>query len=200
VRFVQEAQILARLRHPNIVGVRGLGRFPSGGYFLVMDFINGVDLQARLQDGPLPLPEVVRIVKDVATAVQHAHDQGVVHCDLKPGNVLLDQHGHVFVTDFGFAYLVAANALQSIGGTAGYVAPEILSRGSSPTPAADIYALGMLMWMLSTGRLPVQGHHAQSSDQSLAKVHEICRRCIADAPSARYASACLLIEDLARLN
>lgn len=106
-QIVQESEILARLRHPNIVGVHGLGRFPSGGYFIVMDFIKGSDLQARLKTGTLSIAEAVSIVKSIAGAVQHAHDHGIVHCDLKPGNILIDEEGHVFVTDFGFAFMLA---------------------------------------------------------------------------------------------
>ncbi len=88
-RFVQEAQILSTLRHSRIVGVEGLGQFAGGGYFLVMDFVDGTDLQARLPSGRLPVMKAVSILRDVASAVQHAHDHGGIHCDLKPANVLI---------------------------------------------------------------------------------------------------------------
>jgi eukaryotic-like serine/threonine-protein kinase len=201
-QFVQEAQILAKLRHPNVVGVQGLGRFPSGGYFLVMDFVDGVDLQSRLRQGPLQLSEATRIVKDVATAIQYAHDQGVVHCDLKPGNVLLDKNDHVFVTDFGFAFLVAGSSgttKNSIGGTAGYIAPEILLRQSQPTPAADVYALGMLMWTLTTGKSPNDLNFQHAVNDPLATAYLICRRCLANDPNERYGSPRELAQDLERL-
>lgn len=201
-QFAQEAQILARLRHPNIVGIQGLGQFPSGGYFMVMDFVDGVDLQARLQQGALSLREVIRITKDVATAVQYAHEQGVVHCDLKPGNVLLDRNGHVYVMDFGFAYLIAGSSTSgySLGGTAGYLAPEVMLQQSQPTPAADIYAIGMLMWTLATGKPPNAFNRGETMDEPLVNVHTICRRCLANDPNARYRSAKELVQALDRLS
>jgi len=190
-QFTQEAQILANLRHPNIVGVRGLGQFPGGGYFMVMDFVDGVDLQSRLNQDPFSLAEVISIGKQVAGAVSHAHSQGIVHCDLKPGNVLLDQNGHVFVADFGFAFLIAtdyATKANIIGGTAGYIAPEILSHESQPTPAADIYAIGMLLWVIATGDLPNDSNSLCEVDDHFAPLRPICQRCIAENPDSRYST------------
>jgi RNA polymerase sigma factor (sigma-70 family) len=200
-QFAQEAQILARLRHPNIVGIQGLGQFPSGGYFMVMDFVDGEDLQAHLRHGALTPTEVIRIAKDVATAVQYAHEQGVVHCDLKPGNVLLDKNGHVYVTDFGFAYLITGSSMSGhgLGGTAGYLAPEILLQQSRPTSAADVYAMGMLMWTLATGKSPNEFDFGEMMDEPLASVHSICRRCLAKNPNERYRSAKELFQVLDRL-
>jgi serine/threonine protein kinase len=188
-RFVQEAKILGRLRHPNIVGVRGLGRFPGGGYFLVMDHVDGVDLQTRLKSGLFSWSDTVRIVTAVASAIQYAHDRGVVHCDLKPANVLLDASGRVFVTDFGFAFLVAADAVHcGIGGTAGYIAPELLLGQSLPTPAADIYALGKLTWMLVAGAPFPEGDIFDRADERRAAIFDICKRCTASDPKERYES------------
>jgi eukaryotic-like serine/threonine-protein kinase len=191
-QFVQESQVLAGWRHPHIVGIAGLGRFPGGGYFIVMDFVAGMNLQSRLALGPVGAPEAVRIVKDVARAIQYAHEQGVVHCDLKPGNVLLDGDGHVFVTDFGFAYILKEapeRRAGAIGGTLGFVAPEVLVGGSRPTPAADVYAIGALLWVLLTGRVPGAGE-ALSDDGVVGEaISAICRRCLAVEPDERFASA-----------
>jgi len=198
-QFVKEAQILAKLSHPNIVGVKGLGRFPGGGYFIVMDFVDGVDLQSRLKHGPLRLSEATRIVRQVANAVQHAHDQGIVHCDLKPGNILLHKNGLVIVTDFGFAYIVAgerAMSGQHIGGTEGYIAPEILLQRSLPTPAADMYALGMLLWSLVTGKSPNDLICLDTKGSSPDKATSICLRCIAEDVRERYSSPSELLQDL----
>ncbi len=198
-QFVQEAQILAKLRHPNIVGVQGLGQFPGSGFFIVMDFVDGVDLQTRLDTGPLPLNETISIVKVVAQAVGHAHENGIVHCDLKPGNVLLDKNGQVSVTDFGFAFLVTdspATTANSVGGTVGYMAPEILSLQSQPTPTADIYALGVLLWTLSTGELPKDSCFHGKDKEALVPMARIVRTCLAVDPSHRYQSTDELHKEL----
>jgi DNA-directed RNA polymerase specialized sigma24 family protein/predicted Ser/Thr protein kinase len=100
-KFLEEAQMLAALDHPGIVRLHGVGQFPTGSFFLVMELVDGENLQTRLDRGPLPLTEAVRAVRDVAQAIAHAHRQGVVHGDIKPANVLMDAEGKVVVTDFG---------------------------------------------------------------------------------------------------
>lgn len=200
--FVQEAQILAQLRHKNIVGLQGLGCFPAGGYFIVMDYVAGADLQSRLEEGPLPLDAVLPIVSQIASAVQHAHDHGIVHCDLKPANVLIDNYNQVFVTDFGFAFIVAGASQAtevSIGGTAGYMAPEVLQFQSQPTRAADIYALGVLLWKLATGKLPKDRDCVQTQDKALGPLVSICRKCLAENPGERYRNVTSLIRDIGKL-
>ena len=187
-QFVQESQLLAKLHHANIVRVEGLGQFPGGGYFMVMDFIDGVDLQSRLEVSPLAIPEALGIVQDVASAIGHAHDKGIIHCDLKPGNVLQNRSGNVLVTDFGFAFLIAGSAGSggnSIGGTAGFIAPEIISGQSQPTPATDIYSLGVLLWSLVTGTLPEIPFPLDRVEDELAPIAYIVGRCISGDPIER---------------
>lgn len=191
-QFVQESQVLAGWRHANIVAIEGLGRYPGGGYFIVMDFVEGMNLQTRLAAGPVDVLEAVRIVKDVARAIGYAHERGVVHCDLKPGNVLLDAAGRVFVTDFGFAYLLNASPgwrTGAVGGTLGFVAPEVLRGGSKPTPAADIYGIGALLWVLVTRRMPETEEMIGGSSEVSEGISAICRKCLALAPEERYLSA-----------
>jgi RNA polymerase sigma factor (sigma-70 family) len=200
-RFVQEAEILSKMDHPNIVKVRGLGQFPGGGYFLSMDLIDGVDLQSRLKIGAFSTAEAIRIITLVASAIQYAHDQGVLHCDIKPGNILLDKHNQVFVTDFGFAFLIAngsSSAASFLGGTAEYIAPEILRGHSRPTPAADIYALGTLLWTLATGALPNDESLIPTTDENYANLWSICSRCRATDPTERFQSATQFISALSR--
>ncbi|MFO0897545.1 MAG: serine/threonine-protein kinase [Pirellulales bacterium] len=192
--FVQESQILARLDHPAIVRVHGLGRFPGGGYFLAMDFVEGTDLQTRLESGALAPGEAIRIAIVIGEAVGHAHERGVVHCDLKPANVLVDRAGGVFVSDFGFAHLTAqaATVKRLLGGTPGYIAPELL-RGEAPTPAADVYSLGALLAALPG--IPCPGEPPSLAELPDA-VAAICRRCLANDPRERYASMGALVDEL----
>lgn len=197
-RLVQESRILADLRHPHIVGVRGLGRFPGGGHFLVMDLASGGDLATRLRDGPLPVIDAIRIVGEVASAVGFAHRAGVVHCDLKPANVLLDESGRSIVTDFGFAHAITPREQASpwsIGGTAGYMPPEVASGATGPTPAADIHGLGVLLWVLVTGRPPSQPlDFAATGDRpDLESIAAIVRNCTHPEPSRRLPTTDALI-------
>ena len=156
---------------------------------MVMDYVDGVDLQSRLEVRPFPIQDALGIIKNVASAIGHAHDNGIIHCDLKPGNVLQDKNGNVLVTDFGFAFLIAGGAAtmgNSIGGTAGYMAPEIISCRSLPTPTTDIYSLGVLLWTLVTGTLPEKPFTLCSAEDELAHISSIVRRCLADDPKKRY--------------
>jgi eukaryotic-like serine/threonine-protein kinase len=191
-QFVQESKILATLRHPNIVGVQGLGRFPGGGYFIVMDFADGMDLQTRLKSGPLPVSEALTIVSQVAAGVGYAHENGIVHCDLKPGNILLGKDGRALVTDFGFAHVAATTAvnfLDGIGGTLGYIAPEVLQLQSKPTPAADVYAIGVLLWALVSGKSSGVPTALENGSNEFAAVATIVKRCLAKSPFERYRTA-----------
>lgn len=186
-QFLREGQILARLRHANIVGVRGLGRFPGGGYFLVMDLIEGLNLQSLLANGPFPADEAVRIVHGVADAVEHAHQHGVIHCDLKPANVLLDKDGRPVVTDFGLAQLIKSEAIV-IGGTRGYMAPELTEEGVDLSPAVDVFGLGALLFALLTCapyrpadlRLP-----SQLGRDIPPRLDVVCRRSLCADPGQR---------------
>lgn len=171
-RFLQEALLLSRLRHPGIVAFRALGQLPGGGHFLVTDLIEGTDLARRLSAGPVSVGEAARWVSEAADAIQHAHEQGVVHCDLKPSNLLLDAAGRVRVTDFGLARSLADGG-GAVGGTAGFLAPEQSDPSLGPvTPRTDVYGLGaVLRALLPTG------------------LDELCRRCLAARPEDRPPSA-----------
>lgn len=197
-QFLQESRVLAELRHPNIVRVEGLGQFPGGGYFIVMEFVDGTDLQSRLDGGTLSPRESTALCKTVAKAAQHAHDRGIIHCDLKPGNVLVSADDRVCVSDFGFAHLLGDSAPESklIGGTAGYIAPEVLSLASPPTPASDVFALGAMLWMLVTKRLAGRPDEVIAPEPARKPVAEVCKRCLAADPSERYASMSDVIDAL----
>lgn len=175
-QFLQEAAVVERMDHPGIIRVRGLGRFPTGGYFIVMEFIEGENLQTLIETRRLPPAEAVTLVRRVAEAVAYSHEAGVVHCDLKPANILLGPGNKVVVTDFGFAQIIAdENSAASFGGTLGYLAPELLRSSGIPTPAADVYSLGRILQRVA------------SSEQS--HLRGVCARCLVEDPGQRPPTA-----------
>lgn len=201
-QFIQEAEILSTLRHPNIVGVHGLGRFPGGGLFIVMEHVEGTNLQERLRRGPLGVRQSLAIFVCVAEAVDHAHQRGFVHADLKPGNVLMDNAGRPVVTDFGFARILAAeNSSRSLraGGTAGYMAPEVQHLSQSPTIAADIYGLGALLWAICSGGPPEWNENFETILDKRILIGPICRRCLAPLPADRFRNVSDLLAQLTAL-
>ena len=203
-KFLQEAQILASLKHSNIVGTEGVGRFPGGGYFIVMEFVDGTDLQSQIAKRPLEIGRAVRVIQGVAGAIAYAHRNGVVHGDLKPANVLMDKTDRVVVTDFGLAQFIGVDARSNephwlVGGTAGYMAPEVCRDGLVPGPKSDIYGLGALLWTLVTGFVPdgpesVHGHPLASDTLS-----SICVKCLATNATERYSTADDLSNELCKL-
>lgn len=156
----REARTIARLHHPNIVAVYDVGEH-LGQRYLVMEYVHGSSLRDLLRlHGRLGLADVLRVGRQAAAALAHAHRQGVVHCDVKPENILVDEQGVVKVTDFGVAEVVTrtmtADAAREVLGTAVYLAPEVL-QGERPGPASDVYALALTLYEAAAGRLPFQG-------------------------------------------
>jgi serine/threonine-protein kinase len=204
-QFIQEAEILSRLDHPNIVRTLGLGQFPGGGYFLAMEYIDGENLQSRLERARFDVVSALAILQDVTKAVAYAHEQGVVHCDLKPANVLLNRAGRVVVSDFGFAQLLAGDSTMSqaayaVGGTAGYVAPELIDPEQPHiSPLADIYSLGALLHTLIAGGLPATQTAAAPSNAAKLPLplHYFFIKCLAVDPADRFQSASQMLEQLA---
>ena len=218
-RFRREAQAAASLDHPNILPIYEVSESEDGLPFFSMKFAPGGSLQEvgpALRNDPR---QCVALVAKIARAVQHAHSKGILHRDLKPGNILMDAHGEPLVSDFGLAkWLDTTSDLTrtlTIFGTPGYIAPEQASGPAAGLkPAADVYSLGAILFDLLAGRPPFLGSHAlsvirQASEtsapklRSLSKVADrdletICARCLEREPSARYHSAHDLAEDLER--
>jgi serine/threonine protein kinase/tetratricopeptide (TPR) repeat protein len=216
-RFRREAETAARLEHPNIVPIYQIGETADGfPYFTMKYAAAGSLLQARTPLLQHPRQSAALMVK-VARAVHSAHEQGVLHRDLKPGNILLDSHGEPLVSDFGLARCEAVSSyltrsLASFG-TPGYIAPEQADGpAANLTPAADVYSLGAILFELFTGRLPFVGDNAfavmkQSAEQPAPRLRSlkpkadrdleiICARCLERDPGDRYQSAAEVADDL----
>ena len=168
-RFEVEAETLSRLDHPAIVRMCDRGDH-DGVPYLVLDLIDGEPLSAVLRRRPLDEADVIRIGAVLADALAHAHALGVVHRDVKPGNVLVDDGGEVHLTDFGIARLTDVSAITSSGlviGTAAYLSPEQVS-GEGASPASDVYALGLVLIEALTGAPAFTG---TASEAALARLH-----------------------------
>jgi WD40 repeat protein/serine/threonine protein kinase len=217
-RFQNEAEAVAQLNHPGIVPVYEVGEHDHQRYFS-MKLVEGGSLAARLENFTDDPQAVARLVAEVAEAVHHAHVHGILHRDLKPGNILLDDQGRSHITDFGLARRLAGDSelTQSgaILGTPAYMSPEQASgRRGVVTTASDIYGLGAVLYALLTGRAPFGG---DSVEDTLRQVQErapeppsklnprsprdlelICLKCLEKDPARRYGDAQALADDLHR--
>jgi eukaryotic-like serine/threonine-protein kinase len=169
-RFAREARAAAALSHPAICQLYDYGE-AEGRPYIVLEYLGGGTLEDRLASGePLPDDEVARIAGEVASGLAHAHARGLVHRDIKPGNVLFDEDGAAKITDFGIARMLSEPTLTEAGtllGTAAYISPE-QARGERATPASDVYSFGVILYRMLTGRLPFEA----ASPLELAAMHE----------------------------
>src|SRR5438552_2684612 len=217
LRFRREAEAVASLDHPNILPIHEVSESEEGLPFFSMKYATGGSLRTAAPVLRTKPRECVRLMAKVARAIAYAHGKGILHRDLQPGNVLLDENGEPMVSDFGLAKWLDQNSdltrtLETLG-TPGYIAPEQAeSRAADLTGAADIYSLGAILFYLLTGRPPFVGanvlvviHQAAATSaprlRSLAPsldrdLETIVARCLESDPKARYQSAAALAEDL----
>jgi len=220
-RFRSEAAAAARLQHPGIVAIHDVGE-DDGVLWFSMELLPGPNLADRVRENPLPARDAAECVRQIAEAVQHAHDHGVLHRDLKPSNILLSADGQPRVTDFGIARRLATDSTSDAAdltrtgqvlGSPGYAAPE-QALGGKADVRTDVYGLGALLYHLLTGRPPFQG---PTLDSILLQLREtdplsprrlnptvprdletICLQALRKDPARRYATARAFAADLAR--
>jgi WD40 repeat protein len=217
-RFRNEAEAVANLDHPGIVTIHEVGRH-DGRHYFSMRLIEGPSLDQRLDQYAADPRKAAHLVSEVARAVHHAHQRGILHRDLKPSNILLDGEGHPHVTDFGLAKRLEGNSSLSLSGsivgTPQYMSPEQASGSKRAiTTATDVYGLGALLYAALTGQPPFQSDSVLETleqvrgraPESPSKVNprvprdleHICLRCLEKDPHRRYTSAEALAEDLRR--
>ena len=205
-RFRREAEVIAKLEHFHILPIYDYGEY-KGMPFIVMRYLEGGTLQDRIRQGPLPWNDIVRIISQVAEALDYAHSRNVIHRDIKPSNIMLDAQGNAYLADFGIAKIQEGTSQltgSGIVGTPAYMAPE-QSEPGPPAPSMDIYALGVTLFEMITGHVPYEADtpivqilmHIQQPVPSLPgynpdiplEVDRVVQRAMAKSPSERYQSA-----------
>jgi len=215
-RFRLEAEAAARLEHPGIVPIHEVGERDGSCYFS-MKFIEGGQLDEVARREPIPIRRTVELIAKVARTVHYAHEHGILHRDIKPGNILLDAKGEPHLTDFGLARLVESESTVTrtleVLGTPSYMAPEqAVGNNAQVKGATDVYGLGAVLYQLLTGQPPFAGGTTYETIKLLldteprpprllnSKIDRdlstICLKCLEKDPQRRYASALALAEDL----
>jgi tRNA A-37 threonylcarbamoyl transferase component Bud32 len=217
VRFQSEARAVARLQHPNIVQIHEIGEHNGCCYFS-LEYVDGGSLAARMKEHLPSDKEAAQLIEVLARTAHYAHGRGVVHRDLKPANILVTKDGVPKIADFGLAKSLGGDSGPTVSGavlgTPSYMAPEqALGRAKDVGPAADVYALGAILYELLTGKPPFRGETVLETLRSVEqlaperpRVHNpradtsleaICLKCLEKSPADRYASAEALADDLA---
>jgi serine/threonine protein kinase len=165
-RFQREARSIGRLRHPNIVGVYQFGQ-ADHLHYMAMVFIEGRDLRYILKEHAahktrMSFIDILRIISDVASALDHAHHEGVIHRDVKPSNIMVTANGHATLTDFGLALSIPEGTIGTTFGSVHYIAPEQAVSSAQAVPQSDLYSLGVVLYEMLTGKVPFDDQSAMS--------------------------------------
>jgi eukaryotic-like serine/threonine-protein kinase len=202
-RFVREARVMAMLNHPNIMSIYSFGRTRSNHCYLVMEMVEGRDLNKLMDQGPLSPSQIAAIAYDVCSALCHAHQQGCVHRDIKPGNILIDSSGRVKVADFGLARMAVTDISTTLTargwavGTPHYIAPEQARGHGLEDQRADIYSVGVMLYQMLTGKLPRGMFQRPSAQRRVDRRYDrIVIKCLQEDPAKRYQSMNQLLTDL----
>ncbi|MCU0724018.1 MAG: serine/threonine protein kinase [Planctomycetes bacterium] len=213
--FLKEAKAAGKLQHPNIVQVYDIGE-TGGLYYYSMEFIEGKSLATILPSGaPYPLPEALRVVIQIAKALSHAHRYGILHRDLRPESILLNEEGVAKLADLGLSGSADREGISGAGmagGTPAYLSPEQLANARNASPAADLYSLGATFYRMLAGRDPFQGANILAVMKAILEedpppvsavnpeipkeLADIVARMMARDVGARYRSADELLEHL----
>ncbi len=206
-RLADEAESLRMLRHPHILRCLSHGELPGGHPWLALEFVDGAPLSALIPQGGFAWEESLAHFRRIAAAVIHAHESGVLHRDLKPSNVLIGHDGSLKVADFGLARPVEERMVTfsltlsgHVAGTAEYLAPECYAHAYQPAAAADIYALGIILYELLAGH-PPRGAWIPVSQRKQVdiRVDDLIRRALAPEPAQRFGSAQAMLGELERI-
>lgn len=219
-RFLEEAQAVARLQHPNIVEIYEIGLQENRPY-LVLEYVGGGNLAQKIARQPLPIRQSTILMEKLARALHYIHRRGIIHRDLAPTNILYTEEGEPKISDFGLAKIVIGGRLSDAGaemmyGTPSYMAPEqVEGQADQVGPASDVYALGAILYEMLVGRPLFRGENLQATLQLVRsqqpeppsvlqpnvppELDAICLKCLQKDPAQRYASAQALAEELHRI-
>ena len=203
LRFTREARTLARLNHPNIVALFEFGKVQDTYYFL-MEFVDGTTLRDVVRAGQLPPEHALAIVPPLCDALQFAHDKGVIHRDIKPENILMAKDGSVKIADFGLSRIMgnetqptALTQTHQVMGTPRYMAPEQLEGARGVDHRADIYSLGVVIYEMLTGELPIGRFAVPSQKVEIdVRLDEVVLRTLEKEPRRRYQNASQIKSDV----